>query len=81
MALEGEQTHTVQLDIRYARSGGASIAYQVVGFEAHGAGEEGGAVRVQQRLYQSVFGTAFTTHFNRVRQGILTEARRRELLG
>jgi class 3 adenylate cyclase/pimeloyl-ACP methyl ester carboxylesterase len=31
MALAGEQTHTVQLDIRYARSGGAAIAYQVVG--------------------------------------------------
>jgi pimeloyl-ACP methyl ester carboxylesterase len=31
MALSGEQTHNVQLDIRYARSGGAAIAYQVVG--------------------------------------------------
>jgi class 3 adenylate cyclase/pimeloyl-ACP methyl ester carboxylesterase len=31
LALAGEQTQTVQLDIRYARSGGAAIAYQVVG--------------------------------------------------
>lgn len=58
-----------------------SIAYEIVGFQAHGAAEEGDAVRVQARLNQSVFGTAFTTHFNRVRQAISSEAKRRDILG
>ena len=58
-----------------------SLAYEVVGFQAHGAAEEGDPVRVQQRLSASVFNTAFTTHFNRLRQAISSDARRRELIG
>ena len=57
-----------------------SIAYEVVGFQAQGAADEGDAVKVQQRLSQMVFGTAFTTHFKRTRQSISSDARRRELL-
>lgn len=57
-----------------------SLAYEVVGFQAQGAAEEGDPVKVQQRLSQSVFGTAFTTHFKRTRQAITSDARRRELL-
>lgn len=56
-----------------------SLAYEIVGFQAQGA-EEGDPVKVQQRLSQSVFGTAFTTHFKRTRQAITSDARRRELL-
>jgi hypothetical protein len=59
-----------------------SLAYEIVGWEAHGAAdEEGDAVRVQQKLSQSVFGTPFTTHLNRLRQSIKADAKRRELLG
>ena len=38
-------------------------------------------MRVEQRLSQSVFGTAFTVHFNRVRQAITSDARCRVILG
>ena len=57
-----------------------SLSYEIVGYQAHGAADEGDAVKVQQRLSQMVFGTAFTTHLNRTRQAITSDARRRELL-
>ena len=58
-----------------------TIAYELVGFQAHGAADDGDPLRTQARLSQSVFSTAFTTHFNRVRQAISSEARRRDILG
>ena len=57
-----------------------TLAYEVVGYQAHGAAEEGDPIKVQQRLSQMVFDTSFTTHFNRTRQKISTDQKRREIL-
>ena len=63
---------------RYIRN--FTLAYEVVGYQAHGAAEEGDPIKVQQRLSQTVFDSSFTTHFNRTRQKISTDQRRRKIL-